>query len=847
MGGNDPLKEDRLNHMTITARKTVFHKIQHSAGVSIGWFAALLAFSLPLSTSAVSVLAVLIYIAWLIEGDYARKLYSIFTHPLSLALLLYLGLYIVGLSWSQNMPAGVSMIEKQWKLLLLPVLISSITYEDRQRYVVFFLTGLTIAMLMTYLAWFDLFHYGGVTPEHPTKRLFHVIYNPLLAFGFYLTCHEVIWGKHSRVLRGGLVALAVLMACNMFITEGRTGQIAFFVLLGLLFFQVFSKNILKATLLVLFALPVIFTAGYQLSPTFQNRVDTAAQEITQFQENPNTSVGLRLLFWKNSWQIIKSHPVLGVGTGDFKDAYAEVNTQYSPAMVVTDNPHNQYVFVLSQFGILGLISLLAIFFVQFMEAMQGKDDWQRIRFAFPLFFLMIMLTESYLIVYETGFFFALFAAVFYRHPPDPRMQALKSGRGKCWLILSYRANVEGSACSQHIDDRLPFFRKQGIEPVLLTGPVGEQADSWIHFRTYSIAPSGIRFELRHYLRKHLHKRWQFKLVETVLLLPVLPFYLVEKIIINLESEWSWGFLASVRGYFLCKQLRPEVVYSTGGSASAHVAAMMIKKWTGIRWLAETQDPLVHDHDWQRSAMVLRVYKLLEKMICKRADTFVFLVRSAMAHTAQRAEGKCQGAYIYPGSIPSLFTGGLYEKGPRCRFAHFGSLAGTRNLVIFLQALQEVLADDATLYDKVQVDLYGSFDGASDREMKRLHLQELVVCHGAVSRKEALRSMQQTDCLLLIQNIIFFSCETIPSKVYEYLLSGRPIIGLVHHNEELEAILTENDHYVVPADDVQAVAAAIRQVIDAYCNTDLFFRKAKRIWTVKEAVEEMVRLADRKRN
>ncbi len=376
----------------------------------------------------------------------------------------------------------------------------------------------------------------------------------------------------------------------------------------------------------------------------------------------------------------------------------------------------------------------------------------------------------------------------------------------------------------------------------MTGPIGEPSTTWIHFRTHSLAPSGIRFELRHFLRKHLHKRWQFKLAETILLLPIFPLYLLEKIIINLESEWSWFFLASLRGFFLCRRNKPEVIYSTGGSASAHVAALLIKRWTGIRWLAETQDPLVHDHDWQRSKMVLQVYKNLEKQICKRADGFVFLVRSAMEHTAQRVQGNCRGAVVYPGSVLSFFQSGLYDKGNCCRFAHFGSLAGTRNLVVFFRALQQVLTDDEMLQKQIQVDVYGSFDGDSEREMKRLQLEHLVVRHGPVNRKAALDKMQQTDCLLLIQNIIFFSSETIPSKVYEYLLSGRPIIGMLHHNEELESMLIENNHHVVGADDVQATAAAIRQVVDAFRRTHFASREAKRIWTVEAAVKELIRLA-----
>lgn len=823
----------------MSGNQTVLQKIQRGAGISIGWFISLLAFSIPISTTSVSILAVLILCAWILEGDYARKLAAMVGNPVSLTVLFYLGLFVVGLLWSRDKMAGLSILEKQWKLLLLPVLISSISSKDRRRHIGCFLAGLTIAMAMTYLAWFDILHIGGVTPEHPTKRLFHVIYNPLLAFGFYLVCHQVIWGRHHGPARSGLMVLALLMAFDMFITEGRTGQVAFFVLLSLLLFQLFRKNVVPAILLVLLGIPVIFMAGYNLSPTFHNRVKTAELEIAQFHENPNTSIGLRILFWKNSWQIIKKHPFLGVGTGDFQASYAGVNSEYSPKMVVTNNPHNQYIFVLCQFGIVGLVSLMAIFVAQILLAVAIKDEWTRVRFAFPVFFLTIMLAESYLVVYETGFFFALFAAVLYGQSADQRIQQLRAAGKRCWLILSYRSNVKGSACSQHIDDRLPFFREQGIEPILLTGPVGEPLPDYIHYRTYSLAPSGIRFELRHFLRKHLSKRWQFKVVETILLLPIFPFYLLEKIIINLESEWSWGGLASVQGYLLCKQFKPDVMYSTGGSASAHVAALLIKKWTGIKWLAETQDPLVHDHDWQRSALVLRLYRKLEKMICKRADTFLFLVRAAMEHAANRVSGECRGAFLYPGSICSQFHPGMYVKGERCRFAHFGSLAGTRNMVVFFQALQQAIAGDENLRKLVQVDIYGSFDNASERAMKQMQLDELVVRHGLVGRDEALSAMQRTDCLLLIQNIIFFSCETIPSKVYEYLLSGRPILGLLHHNEELETMLVENDHIVVAADDVAEVAAAIRQILYTYRTTDFASRTAKRIWTVDEAVKQLV--------
>ena len=411
-----------------------YHIIQQQAGRLNGWLLAVMACVLPLSTSALSVLALLILLVWLVEGGYRQKLRTITANPVALAVLGYLSLYVIGLLWTQDLASGLGVLNKYWKLMLLPVFLTAVRWDLRRVYAGFFVAGMTIVMGMTYMAWFDVLHYADVTREHLTPGTFHVIYNPLLAFAIYLLSHELLWGKLRGAVRWSLGGLACLMIVNMFITEGRIGQVVFFVLMALLFLQILRRHILRAALILIFLLPAVFAAGYQFSPTFHERVDQACSEVRQFQTDPNTSVGLRLLFWQNSWEIIKKNPWLGVGTGDFPSAYAEVNARKSPQMVATDNPHNQYVLVLCQLGLLGLVGLLGVFGVQIRQALvsgdapsvagagdgTGATGWERVRLAFPLFFLTIMFTESYLIIAETGFFFSLGSAVLYARKVAPK-------------------------------------------------------------------------------------------------------------------------------------------------------------------------------------------------------------------------------------------------------------------------------------------------------------------------------------------------------------------------------------------------------------------------------------------
>lgn len=809
------------------------------------WLALLLAFCLPLSTTVITVLMVLIVACWLVEGRLRETWRQARSNPLCLAVYGYLAILAIGLLWSDDVAAGLAVLKKHWKIAVLPVLLTVVHHEWRSRYCAAFVAGVSMVMVAIWLDRWHLLPFYGMDSGQPLPFLHNqIIYTPMLALAVYLVVHAVLWSSIGTGWRLLLSILAVLLGCTVFVTLGRAGQLVFFVLVGLLVLQYFPTHRWRTFVLTLIGSVLIFVAAYSVSPVFQTRMNEIRQDIAGIEVNPVTSVGLRLSWWMNTWEMIGQSPWLGVGTGDFVGAYAAINQARSPHVPATDNPHNQYLWTTARLGVLGLAGLLGIFFVQIAMAGRSSDGWHRLRLAFPVFFLTIMLTDSYLVSHGSAFLFVLLGAVLYTNrPPDPSTVLPPNPTRRYWLILSYRAHVPGSACSQHIDDRLPFFEQAGITPILLSGPVGRRYPGRLHFRAWSIAPSGIRFEVRHFLRGRIRRRWLFKLVETVLLLPLYPFYLLEKIVINLESEWSWFVGATVRGFFLQHRFHPEVLYSTGGSASAHVAALMLHRWSKTKWIAETQDPLVHDREWSRSLRVFRLYRGLEERIARECHAFVFLTLQALRHARMRVGSDFQGVVIYPGAIVRQ-GGQAYAKGDWCRFAHFGTLAGNRNLLVFFEALDRLRQEDPSRAQKVRLDLFGSLDDASKRSMRRLHLESQVSYHGMIDRQAALRAMEEADCLLLIQDTSFTSTESIPSKVYEYLFSGRPICGLVHHNDELTDMLRAQAHYVAKADDPDDVRRVLGEILNEFEGAS--FRRAEdgaEVYTTERAVRQILACAE----
>lgn len=392
------------------------HLQEHISRVN-SWLLILLAFFLPLSTSVASVSALLFAAGWLFEGEFRRKYTEIAGNPMSRVVIVYIAALFLGLLWNDAIADSASGIQKQWKMLLMPLFLTAVRPEQRWRVLWAFIAGMSVMMLSTYLAWLGFIQHAGVPPGQLTKKSFHVVYNPMLAFTIYLLIYQIVWGRLQRWKRLVLTVLAGLMVINMFMTEGRTGQLVFFILVGVLLFQYLQTTPWKAVLALLLAPPLIFFASYHLSHTFKERVDLAKKEVQIYKHNPKTSVGQRLFFWEHSWQIFKESPLLGVGTGGFEAAYAERNNRLSPHMPVTDNPHNQYILASVQLGLLGLAALLALFTVQLWLAWKSTDDWGKLRLAFPIFFLVVMWTESYLLIHETGILFSLFSAVLYKQVP----------------------------------------------------------------------------------------------------------------------------------------------------------------------------------------------------------------------------------------------------------------------------------------------------------------------------------------------------------------------------------------------------------------------------------------------
>ena len=402
--------------------------------------------------------------------------------------------------------------------------------------------------------------------------------------------------------------------------------------------------------------------------------------------------------------------------------------------------------------------------------------------------------------------------------------ARADARSRRWLILSHAFNVDGRAESVTITDKMPHLMAAGVLPFVLSSVMGSHADRFPHEQLLPWGPAGIRFDLRHLLARRWERGLLYRAAMLLISIVLAPFIVVERLLCGLRSQWSWALPAARRGAQLLRRGEVDLVYSTGGVFSAHLAGWWLKRRTGCRWIAELHDPLVFPGRPVASRQE-RFLARLEGRICRDADLVWWFTEGALASARRRhPELGTRGIVVLPGAEPPVVHT-HYLRGPQCALGHFGSLSPTRSFAPTLRALAALLARRPELRALLRVEVYGSaLDPLALELLQALALGDVVrvvgrlefdPATGLTGRARVMQRMQQMDVLLVLHGDTDECPEYIPSKLYEYFWARRPVLALTHRNPQLDALVVAHGGSTAPATDAAAFEAALERVVERW--------------------------------
>ena len=394
--------------------------------------------------------------------------------------------------------------------------------------------------------------------------------------------------------------------------------------------------------------------------------------------------------------------------------------------------------------------------------------------------------------------------------------------------------MDGRASSLTITDKIPYLLEAGIKPHVFSAITGIKDSRFPHQQFLAWGPAAFRFDFRHWVANQYGRGLLYKVSTSLVSLLLAPFIALEKSFLGYSSQWSWAMPAYVHGLKLIKDGKVDVIYSTGGAWSAHLAGLWLKKKTGLPWIVEIHDPLVirknpNDPGFEKPKnRDAQFRQYLEKQICKYADLAWWFTEGALHYAKVRnpnlnTPNNAHGFMVLPGAEPpgGLSASRAHQYSDYLDLCHFGSLANDRSLSTILKALVPLFKKFPEARRHIKVHAYGApLDPLTTEVIKALNFQDVLLAHGRLEkdpvtgksgRERVVEKMQSADVLILLHGNDEWCAEYIPSKLYDYLWTGRPIWGITHRNPQLDQMLLDRSAYLSPQSDMEAVEMALERI------------------------------------
>ena len=260
---------------------------------------------------------------------------------------------------------------------------------------------------------------------------------------------------------------------------------------------------------------------------------------------------------------------------------------------------------------------------------------------------------------------------------------------------------------------------------------------------------------------------------------------------------------------------------------SHICGMKIKKkHPEVIWYASFSDPFKNspykDADLENRSFIYKIaYKVgawalynnkYEEAAIYNADKFIFICEEQRDYTISQypnldKEELLSKSIIMP--LTYIPTWDMYKNIIDSRTVnntpkqavHLGRLYGLRKIDSFLEALKELKQEDPNIEDKIVFHQYSEIQSPDIKKIKEYNLEKLFVLHDKVSYDESTRIMKDADILVLFDTLMPNSPKQpyLPSKIVEYLLLRKPILGYCENNSPSYRILSQYGYKTIGSD------------------------------------------------
>ena len=249
--------------------------------------------------------------------------------------------------------------------------------------------------------------------------------------------------------------------------------------------------------------------------------------------------------------------------------------------------------------------------------------------------------------------------------------------------------------------------------------------------------------------------------------------------------WVKPSIRFLEKYILENQI--DTIITTGPPHSLHLIGLGLKEQLALNWIADFRDPwttIGYHSELKLTVNSAQKHKKLESKVLNKANSI--LVTSATTKKEFQLLTKKTIYVITNGyDVEQIEKVTLDEK---FTLAHIGSFLSQRNPRILWKCLKELIKENKNFKEDFELKLIGAVSQEVLDTIAEFRLEKYVNNLGYVSHKEAVSQQRSSQVLLLVEIDSEITKSIIPGKLFEYMVSERPILALGPENSDFETII-----------------------------------------------------------
>jgi len=235
----------------------------------------------------------------------------------------------------------------------------------------------------------------------------------------------------------------------------------------------------------------------------------------------------------------------------------------------------------------------------------------------------------------------------------------------------------------------------------------------------------------------------------------------------------------------------DTIVTSGPPHSLHLIGLKLKEELGVKWFADFRDPwttIGYHKALKLSSYADKKHKFLESKVLNAADTIIVTSKTTKSEfqlLTQKPIEVITNGY----DIENVAKQTLDEK---FTMAHIGSFLSDRNPKVLWEVLQELVTENNAFSANFQLKLIGKISQEIFESLSNYQLEAYCNNLGYISHTEAIAHQRKSQVLLLIEIDSEDTKSIIPGKLFEYMVSERPIVAIGPKDSDFAEIISSTN-------------------------------------------------------